>query len=134
MNDLMYEKRTLPEQDREPNNEEEAGESLVREPEEAPLAIVGIGASAGGLEALEQFFTHMPADSGMAFVVISHQDPNQTSLLPEILQKYTEMPVVQVAEGGVDARQNTVYIKTLRLRPCRPPGYLDPPQTHKVGG
>jgi len=63
------------------------------------------------LEGLEQFFTHMPADSGMAFVVISHQDPNQTSLLPEILQKYTEMPVVQVVEGGVDARQNTVYIK-----------------------
>ncbi len=84
--------------------------NISAEPQ-APLAIVGIGASAGGLEALEQFFSHMPADSGMAFIVIQHQDPEQPSLLPEILQRYTEMPVTEIAESGVDARQNTVYIK-----------------------
>lgn len=73
--------------------------------------MAGIGASAGVLEELEQFFTHMPAYNGMAFIFISHQDPNQTSLLPETLQRYTEMPVVQVTEGVVEARRNTVYIK-----------------------
>src|SRR5688500_16324668 len=46
--------------------------------------IVGIGASAGGLEALEAFFTHMPPDSGMAFVVITHQPPQHVSLLPDL--------------------------------------------------
>ncbi len=109
--------------------EEKAVESLEAEPEEEPIAIVGIGASAGGLEALEQFFTHMPANSRMAFVIISHQDPAQTSLLPEILQRYTEMQVVEVEEDGVQARQNTVYTKPSgsdltilhgRLIPLRP--------------
>ncbi len=47
------------------------------------LVVVGIGASAGGLEALEELFTTMPADTGMAFVVISHQSPGHVSLLPE---------------------------------------------------
>ncbi len=97
-------------QDQEPKKEE-LGKTQAEEPEEGPLAVVGIGASAGGLEALKEFFTHMPAKSGMAFVVISHQDPAQTSLLPEILQRYTEMPVVEVGEDGVQARQNTVYTK-----------------------
>ena len=77
----------------------------------SPLAFVGIGASAGGLEALEEFFRHMPARSGMAFVVVQHQDPDQPSLLPEILQRYTQMPVVEVEENGMQARPDTVYIK-----------------------
>ena len=102
---------TLPEQENEPTKETKAEKSLASASEEAPLAVVGIGASAGGLEAFKQFFTHMPGDSGMAFVVISHQDPAQTSLLPEILQRYTEMPVVEVDEDGVEARRNTVYTK-----------------------
>ena len=90
---------------------EEAGDGQSVAPDESPLAVVGIGASAGGLEAIEQFFTHMPGNSRMAFVVIQHQDPDQTSLLPEILQRYTDMPVVQIGEGGVKARPNTVYAK-----------------------
>jgi two-component system CheB/CheR fusion protein len=96
------------EKEKETNTNEE--KNISAEPD-APLAIVGIGASAGGLEALEQFFSHMPADSGMAFIVIQHQDPEQPSLLPEILQRYTEMPVTEIAKTGTDARQNTVYIK-----------------------
>jgi len=55
--------------------------------------IVGIGASAGGLEAFEEFFTHMPADSGMAFVLVLHFAPTYKSLMPDLLMKYTEMDV-----------------------------------------
>jgi hypothetical protein len=81
------------------------------EPDASPLAFVGIGASAGGLEALEEFFEHMPVKSGMAFAIVQHQDPDQPSLLPEILQRYTQMPVLEVEENGMQARPDTVYIK-----------------------
>ena len=81
------------------------------ETDASPLSIVGIGASAGGLEALEEFFEHMPVRSGMAFAVVQHQDPDQPSLLPEILQRYTQMPVVEVEENGMPARSDTVYVK-----------------------
>ena len=84
---------------------------LLGEAEDSPLAIVGIGASAGGLEAMEEFFGHMPAKSGMAFAVVQHQDPDQPSFLTEILQRFTQMPVVEVKENGNRARPDTVYIK-----------------------
>ncbi|MDV2482836.1 PAS domain-containing protein [Methanoculleus sp. Wushi-C6] len=77
---------------------------------EALRAIVGIGASAGGLEALEQFFTHMPADTGMAFVLVTHMDPNQKGMLPELIQRVTEMPVMW-AEDGMAVAPNAVYVK-----------------------
>ena len=72
---------------------------------------VGIGASAGGLEALQEFFQHMPADSGMAFVVVAHQHPEQTSLLPELLSKRTKMPVTPATDGQ-RLKPNHVYIGT----------------------
>ena len=92
---------------------ENVAPETAAEPDETDdhFPIIGIGASAGGLEAIEQFFTHMPGNSRMASVVIQHQDPDQTSLLPEILQRYTDMPVVQIGEGGVKARPNTVYAR-----------------------
>ncbi|NPV62140.1 MAG: chemotaxis protein CheB [Methanotrichaceae archaeon] len=99
---------TISEEGREP---EEQNEGLAAKPEEEPVAFVGIGASAGGLEALEQFFWHMPAENGMAFVVIQHQDPAQPSLLPEILQRFTKMPVESIDKDGLKARPNTVYVK-----------------------
>ena len=55
--------------------------------------VVGIGASAGGLEAFEQFFRQVPADCGMAFVLVPHLDPGHASMLTEILQRSTSMPV-----------------------------------------
>ena len=66
----------------------------------APSAfpIVGLGASAGGLEAFELFFRHMPPVSGMAFVLVSHLDPSHASILTEILQRSTAMPVVEVLD------------------------------------
>jgi two-component system CheB/CheR fusion protein len=63
-----------------------------------PGYIVGIGASAGGLEAFEAFFTHMPPDSGMAFVLVQHLDPHHPSLLPELLASHTHMPVHSIVD------------------------------------
>ena len=66
---------------------------------EVVFPVVGIGASAGGLEALELFFSHMPVDSGMAFVVIQHLDPQHKSSLAEILARSTEMSVAEIADA-----------------------------------
>ena len=71
--------------------------------------VVGIGASAGGLKAFEEFFSAMPADSGMAFILISHLDPAQISILPELIQKKTGMKVVQAADH-LKIALNHVYI------------------------
>jgi len=71
--------------------------------------IVGIGASAGGLEAMEEFFRHMPPGSGMAFVVVSHQHAGHVSLLPSLLSKCTAMPVVE-ATDGMAVEANRVYL------------------------
>jgi two-component system CheB/CheR fusion protein len=60
--------------------------------------IVGIGASAGGLEALEQFLKSVPAASGLAFVVVQHLDPNHKGLMAELLQRATAMPVAQIKD------------------------------------
>ena len=76
---------------------------------ERPGCVVGIGSSAGGLEALQQFLTFLPADTGMAFVVIQHLSPDHRSLLADILGKYTSMPVLEV-QDGMHVRKNTVYM------------------------
>ena len=74
-----------------------------------PSYVVGLGASAGGLDALEKFFDHMPDSSGMAFIVVSHLDPNHKSIMPELIQKYTKMKVFQ-AEDGMVVEPNRVYV------------------------
>jgi len=76
--------------------------------QKVPL-IVGIGASAGGLRALELLFSQMPPDSGAAFVLILHLDPSHVSMLPELLRKYTEMAILQ-AKDGAKVEANTIYI------------------------
>ena len=58
---------------------------------------VGIGASAGGLAVLEQFLAQIPADSGLAYVVVQHLDPTHKAMLVELLQRSTPMPVRQAA-------------------------------------
>ncbi|MCC5859118.1 MAG: PAS domain-containing protein [Ectothiorhodospiraceae bacterium] len=66
--------------------------------------IVGLGASAGGLTALEAFFAHAPPDGGLAYIVVQHLDPTQKALLPQLLQRVTAMPVREAAQGmGVAA-------------------------------
>ncbi len=76
---------------------------------ERDFPIVGIGASAGGLEALEQFFQNTPKDNGMAFVVIQHLDPNHVGIMPELLQRITFMKVIQAMDGMV-VKPNWVYV------------------------
>lgn len=76
---------------------------------EGQCPIVGIGASAGGLEALEQFFAKMNTDSGMAFVVIQHLDPTHKGMMPELLQHFTDMEVIQ-AKDGLKAKPDCVYV------------------------
>jgi len=71
--------------------------------------IVGIGASAGGLDAFEKFFTNMPSDRGIAFVLVQHLDPTHESMLVDIIQRYTHMEVVQVV-NGMAVQPNCVYI------------------------
>lgn len=65
---------------------------------DSTFPIVGIGASAGGLEALAQFLENVPAKSGMAYVIVQHLDPTQKGMMPELLQRATAMKVVQVAD------------------------------------
>lgn len=73
------------------------------------MRIVGIGASAGGLSALEAFFRHTPSTTGMAFVVVQHLDPTRKALLPGLLQKYTSMPVHE-AQHNMAIKPDTLYV------------------------
>lgn len=82
-----------------------------REPRISATAvrIVGIGASAGGLVALEQFLAQAPSDSGIAWIVVQHLDPTQKALLPELLQRITPMPVRE-AEQDLRIQPDSVYV------------------------
>lgn len=76
-----------------------------------PLLVVGIGASAGGLEALQRLFDAMPADTGMAFVVIQHLSPDFQSMMDELLKRHTQMPIRAVKDTEPIER-NTIYLLT----------------------
>ena len=83
-------------------------------PQERPVTtvqfpIVGIGASAGGIDAFRAFFNHMPADSGMAFIVILHLPAEHKSMLSDILSRWTSMSVVD-ATDGTPIKANHVYV------------------------
>lgn len=71
--------------------------------------IVGIGASAGGLEALQNLLTALPPNTGFPYIIVQHLSPDYKSLLGEILGKYTEMPVIQ-AEDGMEVAPDSVYV------------------------
>ena len=82
----------------------------MTEPTSQPgFPIVGIGASAGGLEAFEEFFTEMSPNSGLAFVVVPHQHPGHVSLLPGLLQKCTTMRILEVVDN-MRVEPDTVYL------------------------
>ena len=85
--------------------------------------IVGIGASAGGLEALTPLFTELPADTGMAFLVVQHLDPRLQSRLPELLSRTTRMEVLE-AEQGQSIHPNHVYVITPNTRLALAQGVL----------
>ena len=74
-----------------------------------PFPVVGIGASAGGIQALEDFFGNVDVDSGMAYVVIQHLSPDHTSMLEEILSRRARIPVEEV-EDGMEVQVNHAYV------------------------
>ncbi|MDH3584944.1 MAG: chemotaxis protein CheB, partial [Phycisphaerae bacterium] len=78
-------------------------------PPSLDFPVVGIGASAGGLDAFKKFFDAMPAGSGMAMVVVPHLDPEHESLMVQLLARHTEMPVHTAAEG-MAIEPNAVYV------------------------
>lgn len=71
--------------------------------------VVGIGASAGGLEALQDFFKAMPLETGLGFVVIQHLSPDYRSLMDELLARYTQIPIKKVKDG-MPVEPNTIYL------------------------
>ncbi len=86
-----------------------SSEGKVRPPKK--MAVVGIGVSAGGLEAFKAFFGKMPADSGLAFVLIPHLDSGHKSLLVEILGRHTGMPVQQVQQQ-IKMKPDHIYVRS----------------------
>lgn len=79
------------------------------EPSHLDFAVVGIGASAGGLQAVKRFFENMPKDNGMAFVVIFHLSPDHQSSAGKLIEQATQMPVIQVT-SAVPIQKNHVYV------------------------
>ena len=75
----------------------------------ASFPVVGIGASAGGLKALEQFLSHVPPECGLAIVVVQHRDPHSEGMLVELLQRHTPMPVKQALDQ-MAVVPNHVYV------------------------
>jgi two-component system, chemotaxis family, CheB/CheR fusion protein len=93
-------------------NKMDASEFLTNDtagPDKDQFPVVGIGASAGGLEALEQFLENVPENSGMAYVIIQHLDPTKKGILPELLQKISKMPVHQVLDN-MALSPDSVYV------------------------
>ena len=84
-------------------------ENVKNKEASSKIYTVGIGASAGGLEALQKFLSSLPSDTGFPYILVQHLSPDYKSLLTEILSKYTEMPVIQ-AEEGMDVEPNHVYV------------------------
>lgn len=93
------EKKTLP-----------SGAEKKADREEKDFSIVGIGASAGGLQALETFFARLPADCNMAFVIVQHLDPHHESFMNSLLSKETRLGVNDIRDG-ISVEPNQVYIK-----------------------
>ena len=81
----------------------------VTKPPSNRFVIAALGASAGGLEPLETFFRHMPADAGIAFVIIQHLAPDHPTALPQLLARHTGMPVEQ-ATDNTEVAPNQVYV------------------------
>ncbi|MDX1689043.1 MAG: chemotaxis protein CheB [Candidatus Promineifilaceae bacterium] len=98
---------------KEKEQKEDAAADAAREPrpdlQKPSLPVVAVCASAGGLEAFQEFFRHMPAHGDMAFVVVQHLAPESESHLPELLARHTEMPVSFISDGQ-RVQANTVHV------------------------
>jgi two-component system CheB/CheR fusion protein len=88
-----------------PNNKHT--EKLIKS--ENLFPVIGVGASAGGLDAFKKLLKAIPIDSGMAYVLVQHLDPNHESMLTEILQKVTQIPVLEIADD-IKVEPNHIYV------------------------
>jgi len=91
------------------SDQAQVGAVLPRPDQNTLMPMVGLGGSAGSIQPLLSFFQAMPADSGMAFVVILHLSPDHESTLPAVLQRATSMPAVQVLDT-VRVKPNCIYV------------------------
>ena len=93
------------------NQQDEQIEKKVQENQSdiCPFPVIGIGASAGGLEALQEFFKNLPDNPGAAFVIVQHLSPDYKSLMNELLARYTNMDIHRV-EDGMEVRENTIFL------------------------
>ena len=120
----------------QPVSESTANEAFDIEQQDMAKAlfpIVGIAASAGGLEAFTQVLRHLVTDTGMAFVLIQHLDPNHKSLLSEILARTTKMPVTEV-QDGLTIESNKVYVIPPNTKMILSNGVLQLTPREKVQG
>jgi two-component system CheB/CheR fusion protein len=116
---------------------EKSDAAVVQTVKTKSFPIVGIGGSAGSFPSFEKFFTHLPVDSGMAFVLILHLDPQHKGQISTLISNYTAMPVIEAVDG-MEIEPNKVYIippnkdmgvhnrKLLLLNPAKPHGYRQP--------
>ncbi len=86
------------------------GKKVIGQNKPDDFLIVGLGASAGGIKALKEFFERVPADSGMAYVVILHLSPKHDSILAEVLQSSAKIPITQIQDEQVRVEPNHVYV------------------------
>ncbi|MEP1062144.1 MULTISPECIES: CheR family methyltransferase [Cyanophyceae] len=100
---------------------------------EAPFPVVGVAASAGGLEAFTQLLHHLPTDTGMAFVLIQHLAPDHESLLSKILARATPLPVHEV-QHGMSVEPNQVYVIPPNTKMILAEGVLQLSPREKVFG
>jgi len=113
-------------------NKEEISTGPVEEKTTFP--IVGIGSSAGGLEALEKFLTNMPGKPNIAFVVIQHLSPNYKSIMASLMARYTAMEVIEIVDG-TKVEPNRVYINPPNMNVIISGGILylkEPIKTHGI--
>ncbi len=101
-----------------------AARPAVRRLDGSPVQVVGVGASAGGLEAFTELLSHLPDDTGMAFVLIQHLDASHESHLTELLSKACKMPVSEV-NGETRAEADHVYVIAPRCNLCISGGVLN---------
>lgn len=92
-----------------PASEKQTSETSADTPKGERFPITCIGASAGGLEAIQNFLTNMPVETGIAFIVVTHMDPHHASLMPSLIQNRTKIPVFQV-KSGTTVEPDTIYV------------------------
>jgi len=105
----MPRRKTPPSKSSKPKPSAKTKETVKKETTAKAFPIVGLGASAGGLEALKAFFKEVPKSSGMAYVVVVHMTPKQPSMMPDLLQRVSSIPV-SAAKDGQTIMPDHVYV------------------------